>query len=210
MITARLLDRTFISLMLLGVLSVIDLGCLIACYLGLRAARISVKWLTLLVGLALTAMMLRSSVALLLSPAYSRAYLTESAIFGGLAFIVSVFAVAQWPSRHWYVATKGRFWRWLIRQSRAFFLYLRDHHTFFGWLTLLASTVHTVLIFPELDRVSSVEVWTGVVALIILAALTATGEWIAWATRSKRLSKNMRWWHLALTLGFIIAFAAHV
>jgi hypothetical protein len=186
------------------------MGCLLACYVGLRIARVPVKWPTLLMGFGLTALMLWTCFTLLLHPVFNRAYIGESSAFGILSFIVSVFTVAEWPSRQWYVGMKSRIWRWLARQSRTFFLYLRDHHQFFGWLTLLAATVHTVLLFPELNRVKVVEVWTGFAALVILAALTATGEWIAWATRNKRLPKNARWWHLALTLAFILAFAAHV
>lgn len=209
MLATWLLGRTTVSLFLLSILSVIALGCLVVCYIGLRVMRAPVKWLTLLIGLVLSGLMLWSCIALALHPVFSRAYLSGSLAFGDLAFIVAVFATAEWPLRRWYVAIKGRFWHWLTRQSRAFFLYLRDHHTFFGWLTLLASAAHTVLTFPELGSVSSIEVWTGVVALVALAALTVAGEWIAWATRHKRLSKRARWWHLALTLGFILAFAAH-
>lgn len=210
MLSSLLLHRTVVSLLALSILSAVDLTILLGCYAGLRMARISVKWPTLLIGWGLAALMVWSSAAMLLHPVFSRAYLTQSSLFGLLAFVVSVFSVAEWPSRQWYVATKGRVWRWLVAQSRAFFLYLRDHHQFFGWLTLLAAAVHTVLIFPELDRVSVVEVWTGMVALVVLALLTATGEWIAWATRVKRLPKQARWWHLALTVIFILAFAAHV
>ena len=209
MLSSLLLHRTVISLLLLGILSAVDMTILLGCYAGLRIARIPVKWPTLLVGGGLAALMLWSSGAMLLHPVFSRVYLRESSLFGILAFTVSVFSVAEWPSRRWYVATKGRVWRWLAGQSRQFFLYLRDHHQFFGWLTLLAASVHTALIFPELDRVSVVEVWTGVVALLTLALLTATGEWIAWATRTKRLPKQARWWHLALTFIFILAFAVH-
>ncbi|MGH2501122.1 MAG: hypothetical protein ACRDID_01265 [Ktedonobacterales bacterium] len=46
--------------------------------------------------------------------------------------------------------------------------------------------MHTVLIFPEVGRVSPLEVWTGMVAL------TVTGGRNTWATRNKRLASQAR------------------
>lgn len=209
MTAAWLLHRLMISVVALGVLSVVDMVVLLASYGTLRVMRIAPRWPTLLIGYGLTGLMLWAMWLTLLNPVSERRYIEWSALTGALAFIVSVFAVAEWPARGWYVGTKGRLWRWLTGQSRRFFLYLRDHHSFFGWLTLVAASVHTALIFPELGLVSAVEVWTGVVALALLAALAATGEWIAWATRTRRLAKGARWWHLALTVAFILAFAVH-
>lgn len=179
-------------------------------YGTLRVLRIAPRWPTLLIGYGLSALMLWALWLTLLNPFQGTRYIAWSSLSGGLAFIVSVFAIVEWPLRHWYVRAKRWGWGWIVRPSRNFLLYLRDHHAFFGWLTLLASAVHTVLIFPRLGIVSTYEVWTGAVALVLLAILAATGEWIERATRTKRLSSRMRWFHLALTFAFILAFAFHV
>jgi hypothetical protein len=204
-----ILQRALISALGLAVLSVVDMVVLLVSYGTLRVMRIPPRWPTLLMGYGLTRLMLWALWLALLTPFFEARYIAWSALTDGLSFIVSVFAVAEWPARGWYVGTKGWLWGWIVRPTRRFFLYLRDHHAFFGWLTLVAAAVHTALIFPELGRVSLYEVWTGVVALLLLAALAATGEWIARATRVKRLAPAARWWHLALTVAFIVAFAFH-
>jgi hypothetical protein len=205
-----IIERLIVSGIGLAVLAVVDMTALLASYRTLRVMRIPPRWPTLLIGYGLSTLMLWGLWLALLDPFYQSRYIAWSSLSGFLSFVVSVFAVAEWPVRGWYVGTKSWMWVWIVRPTRHFFLYLRDHHAFFGWLTLLAATIHTVLIFPALSRVSSYEVWTGVVALLLLAILTATGEWIARATGTKRLAPAARWWHLALTFAFIVAFAFHV
>jgi hypothetical protein len=209
-LTSILLRRLLASAVALPILAVVDVIMLVVSYGTLRVMRIPPRWPTLLIGYGLSTLMLWALWLTLVNPYTGGRFIAWSSLCGGLAFVVSIFAIVKWPTRLWYVWAKRRMGNWIIRPCRNFFLYLRDHHAFFGWLTLLASAVHTILIFPRLSSASTYEVWTGVAALVLLAVLAATGEWIAYATRTKHLSTRMRWLHLTLTFAFILAFAFHV
>jgi len=195
------------ALVILGCFDV--LGLLVG-YATLRACHVSVRWATWGVGLFIGGISVLACVGLLLhAQTGAVADVGLSNLLGYVSFLVAIYAATLWLTRHWYLLIKRQTLRWLARQSRHMLRYLRDHHRFFGWLVLLTATAHTVLLLPIVAHLSSYEVITGIVALALLAALTALGEWIEYRVRHKRLAPHARLWHSLLTIVFLVAFAFH-
>jgi hypothetical protein len=189
-----------------GILAAIDFFCLLLSYAVLRVLRISVHWITLFIGGLIAAAAVYACYTLL-TPNPTGQGLSNT--LGALSFLIAIFAIGQWLWRRWYLLAKSTPVRFVARASRGFFLYLRDHHRFFGWLVVLTATAHAVLLLPVIDQVSRTEVVTGVIALVLLAVLTGLGEWIELTVRHKRASRNLRWLHTALAIAFLAAFAVH-
>ncbi len=193
------------------ILGIADLAALLIGYAALRLLGVSVRWATWSVGLFIGGISLLACVDLLArrqSGAIANPGLSN--LLGYISFLVAIYAAALWLARRWFLAIKRGAFRWLAQQSRHVLRYLRDHHRFFGWLVLLAATAHTVLLLPVITHLASYEVITGVVALALLAILTALGEWIEYRVRHKRLAPHARLAHALLTIVFLVAFAFHV
>ena len=191
----------------LSILGAIDFFCLLVCYGCLKLARVPIGWVTVSIGLLIGGASVWLCGAAL--AAVTGADRGSSNAIGAVAFLIAVFALSQWITRQWYLVVKRTAIRPLARGSRGILMYLRDHHMFFGWLVLLTATAHAVILIPFWSHLSQYEVVTGFVALAVLAALTALGQWIELRVRRKLLAPNLRLLHTVLALAFFAAFALH-
>jgi hypothetical protein len=204
---AILLNRTILSCILIVIDSIFFVGG----YNVLRILRISVNWIVWLFGY----LIIVASIALCYSvstPAYTLHDVGYCNLLGVLSFDITVYAASQWVSRHWYVFIKKRVRSFAVQGSRNFFLFVRKHHAFFGWIVAAAAVGHMVAFFPILSETSNYEVVTGFIAIGILALSVLLGVWIWFVTsvQKKRTPKLIHTTHSILTIAFLLSLAAHI
>ena len=202
-----LLNRAILSSILIIVDSVFFLGG----YSVLRVLRISVNWVVWIFGY----LIIIASVALCYSvstPTYSLHDRGFGNLLGALSFLIALYAASQWISRHWYVFIKNRLHSFFVQQSRKFFLFVRRHHTFFGWIVAAAAVAHMAVYLPMLSEVRDYEIITCFIAIGILALSILLGIWI-WFVTSVRKQCTPRLIHKAhaiLTIAFLLSLVAHI
>jgi hypothetical protein len=199
----------FIRFVVLVVLSVIDYVCLLGSYSLLRLFRISVRWVTWLIGISLIIVSIFFGLSLV-APVGVAPDIGTSNLLGFIAFLIAIDSWAQWITRRGYLALKNLKLQWAAKRVRGAFLFLREHHQFLGWLVVITALAHVVYFLPILARVSLYEVVTGFVALALLALGTGLGWWIELAVRKKRASQKLRLFHLLVAIAFMLAFIVHV
>jgi len=202
-----LLNRTILSCILIAIDSVFFL----AGYSTLRVLRISVNWVVWVLGY----MIIVASVALCYSistPTYSFRDIGFGNLLGAFSFLITMYAASQWISRHWYVFIKKRTLPFIVQQSRNFFLFVRKHHTFFGWIVAIAAVAHMAVFLPFLSEVRGYEIVTGFIAMGILTLSVLLGVWIWFVTRIRKLRtpKLAYTAHSVLTVAFLLALVAHI
>jgi hypothetical protein len=180
-------------------------------YSLLRVLRISVNWVVWIFGylIIVASAVLCYSVA---APVYSLLGARTGNVLGILSFLIAMYAVSQWISRHWYVFVKKRTLRFVAQQSRDFLLFVRKHHTFFGWIVAAAAVGHTAVYLPRLSEVRDYEVITGFIAIGLLALAILFGVWIWFVTsiRKQRIPKVIHSVHTILTFAFLLVLVAHI
>ena len=206
---ARVSPTHFIArLVEVSALAIADLAGLMISFFALRALRLPVRLAVWGVGLAIAAVSVALCARLLLQ-SQAGATLTFSNALGILGILIAVYAISQWILRQGYDLIKQQGIPAAARLARDALLFLREHHQFFGWLTLVAGAAHAVSLFPILGRFPLTKVLTGAFSLGLLALLVGLGEWIAYAVRKHRLSPQARLIHALVSLGFLVALGLH-
>ena len=192
-------------------LIVLNSVCFLGGYSLLRVLRISVNWVVWIFGYLI---IVASAVVCysVVSPVYSLSDGSGGKILGILSFLIALYALSQWASRHWYVFIKKRALSFIAQQSRNFLLFARKHHTFFGWIVAAAAVAHMAVYLPRLSEVRDYEVVTGFIAIGLLALSIPFGVWIWFVTsvRKQRMPKVIHSVHTVLTFAFLVALVAHI
>ncbi len=204
---STLLNRTIMGCILIA----IDSACFIGGYGMLRSLHISADWVVWALGF----MLIIASLAI--GYAYVTATLTSrdfhlSNTFGELSFYITAFAAGQWIIRRWYLIVKKRTKSWLAQQSRLFLMFVRKHHSFFGWLVFAGAVAHMVVFLPNITEEHGYEIVTGFIAIGILALSVLLGLWV-WFVRSirkQRLPRTIQTIHSLLSIAFLIAVVIHI
>jgi hypothetical protein len=204
---AVLLDRAILSCILLAVASVFFLGG----YSILRALRISVNWTVWIFGYVIIV----ASVAVcyvVSTPTYSLRDVGYGNLLAVFSFGIAGYAASQWVSRHWYVFIKKHTRSFIVKGSRNFFLFVRKHHMFFGWIVVAAAVAHMVVYLPIFAAANNYEIVTGFIAIGILALSVLLGLWIWFVTsvQKKRTPRFVHATHSLLTIAFLVALAIHI
>ena len=202
-----LINRAILSCILLTIDSVFFLGG----YSVLRVLRIPVNWVVWILGY----LIIVASAALCYSvstPTYTLHDRGFGNLLGVLSFLIALYAASQWISRHWYVFIKKRPISFLVQQSRNFFLFVRKHHTFFGWIVAIAAVAHMAVYLPMLAEARGYEIVTGFIAMGILILSILLGIWIWFVTKIRKLRtpKLVHKTHSILTVAFLLALVAHI
>ena len=203
----QLYHALFKSCILIALNSVFFLGG----YSLLRMLRISVNWVVWIFGY----LIITASAVLcytVFNPMYSLPDGPGGNILGMLSFLIALYAVSQWIGRHWYVFVKRRALPFVAQRSRDFLLFVRKHHTFFGWIVAAAAVAHMAVYLPRLSEVREYEVVTGFIAIGLLALAIPFGVWIWFVTsiRKQRIPKVVHSVHTILTFAFLLALVAHI
>lgn len=202
-----LLNRAVLSCILIA----IDSMFFIASYSILCALKISVNWIVWIFGY----LIIIASIALCYSVSdntYSLRNMSYGNLLGAFSFLITVYAASHWVSRRWYVFIKQRALSFFVQRSRTFFLFVRKHHTFFGWIVAAAAGAHMAVYLPMLFYAQRYEIITGFIAIGILALSVLLGVWIWFVTsiRKQRPPRLVHRVHSLLTIAFLLALAAHI
>lgn len=208
----RPVETMFTRSVLLLILCGFDFCFLLTSYGVLRVLRISVNWMTWIVG----SLIITASVALCLAialPNLLPGQAKESGnLLGALAFFVAVYAASQWTTRQWYLRVKKGAGQWLKQSSKNVLMFLRKHHIFFGWVVGAGSVAHMIFFFPILEQIDFYEEVTGFIAMGILALIVLLGAWLWIETtlRRRRMPKAVHTIHSALTIAFFVVLFLHI
>ena len=194
---------------LVTVISTIDFFCLIGSYGLLRLLRISVNWITWIIGTFLIVVSALFCLSLVV-PIGISADVGTSNLLGVIAFLIAIDSWSQWIARRSYLLFKKGALPWLTQRVRNAFLFLRKQHQFLGWLVVITATAHALYFLPILARVSLYEVVTGFIALVILGLGAGLGWWIELVVRRKRASQRLRLLHFVVAFVFVLAFIVHL
>jgi hypothetical protein len=202
-----LTERIILSCILISLDSIFFIGG----YGILRLVHISADWVTWIIGFVLIVASLAIGYAWITVDLTSRDRLFSN-LFGVLSFGIAVYAAGQWIVRHWYLFAKK--WRgsFLARQSRAFLIFIRKQHIFFGWLVAVGAVAHMIVFLPQINQERGYEIVTGFIAIGILALSVLLGLW-TWYIRSVRKQKISPWifnLHSLLSIAFLLAVAIHL
>jgi hypothetical protein len=204
---STLLDRTIMGCILIA----LDSACFVLGYGLLRFLHISADWVVWALGFVLIV------ASLALAYAYVTATLTSrdfhlSNTFGEWSFYIAVFAAGQWIIRQWYLIVKKHTKAWLAQQSRLFLIFVRKHHSFFGWLVFAGAVAHMVVFLPNIAEEHGYEIVTGFIAIGILVLSILLGLWI-WFVRSirkQRPPKMIQTIHSWLSIAFLVVVVLHI
>ncbi|HEY7414795.1 MAG TPA: hypothetical protein VH593_06360 [Ktedonobacteraceae bacterium] len=206
-ISELVVSRFLLTSILVG----IDMVLFIGGYGLLRAIRVSVNWITWIIG----AMIIAASMTLCIS-IIAPQILTVSRgvgnVLGGLSFLITMYAAMQWVARKWFIFIKSRTIAFIVKATRNFLMFLRKQHIFFGWLVGTAALAHMAVYLPVLTNTRGYEIITGFVAIGILAVIAALGAWmwIVTTLKKQRMPQTVHTIHAALTIAFLVALAAHI
>lgn len=207
----RPVETLLLKSVLLLILCGLDFGFLVGGYGILRVLRISVNWVTWLLGSLLIALSAGVCLAMVM-PGLAPWWLGRGAnLVGAFSFLIAIYAASQWVTRQWYVQVKRQAGKWLIQASKNTLLFLRKHHLFFGWIVVAGAIGHMAFFLPSLSSIRVSEEITGFLAISILALMVILGMWVWIASRRKLpLPKAVRTLHSALTIAFLIVLFLHV
>jgi len=99
-----------------------------------------------------------------------------------------------------------------VKGARTILLFVRKHHTFFGWVVTLTALGHMVAYLPVLSGVQQYEVITGFIALGILALSVLLGMWIWFqvTVRKQRMPQTVHTIHAILAIAFFVVLLLHM
>lgn len=208
----RPVEAIVIRSVLLLILCGISFCFLLGGYGALRVLRISVNWITWIIGSFIIALSVGVCLAIIMPGVAPRLPAPGSKLVGLFSFFIAVYAASQWVTRQWYVQIKRQAGKWLAQSSKNVLMFLRKHHQFFGWIVAAGAVGHMVFFFPILSRISYYEEVTGFIAIGILALIVLLGVWLwiesAW--RKRRMPKGVHTLHAALTIAFFIVLFLHI
>ena len=194
------------------ILATIDFFILLGSYGFLRLIHFSANWATWLIG----SLIILDSALLCLSyifPLHLIQYRRTENILGMLAFLIAVYAAAQWVTRKWYIIIKKQASAGVVQGSRSVLMFLRKHHEFFGWVIFCAALAHTVFFLPSVFSigVKNYEYITGFITLGILSISVVLGVWMWARTRLRlRVPKTLHNVHALLTIAFFVVLFIHM
>lgn len=200
------LTRFLIAPVLIG----IDLVFFIGGYGLLRAIRVSVNWITWVIG----TMIIAASVVLCVSAVAPQLLTVNRGVgnfLGALSFLIAIYAALQWVARKWFVFIKTHTVAFIVKATRNFLMFLRKQHIFFGCLVAIAAIAHMAVYIPVLAN-GGYEIITGFVAIGILAIIAILGAWmwVVTTVKKQRMPRTIHTIHSALTIAFLVALAAHI
>lgn len=206
--TETILIRSALLLILCG----FDFCFLLTSYGILRVLRISVNWITWIIGSLIITTSIAVCIRVALPSLLPEQLNAGGKLLGTLAFFVAVYAASQWITRQWYLRVKKDAGQWLKRSSKNVLMFLRKHHILFGWVVGAGSVAHMVFFFPILERISFYEEVTGFIAIGILALIVLLGVWLWIETtlRRRRMPRVAYTIHSALTIAFFAVLFLHV
>ncbi len=205
----QLITRLVGILILFVVLGTIDFSFLLLSYGVLRLLRISVNWVTWLVG-ALIILASGYTCLLVFFPSTNIRDAGLSNVMGAFSFLIAVHSGSQWTTRRWYLVVKKGTAFWMTKATREVLLFLRKHHQFLGWLVLITAEAHTFYFLQYISRSPSFKIITGFIALALLLIIAILGLWIDYRKRKKRVTQKARRVHALLTIALFAAFVVHV
>jgi hypothetical protein len=200
------IHRLILVCVFLIVAGCIDALFFVASYGILRAVRIPVRWVTLAIGWLLIALSIGATVMLPFSATAS----SVGILMGVFSFGVGIFALGEWVARRWYVTVKRASLAFVTRTARNFYLFVRQHHNFFGWIVLITATAHSLAFLPLLGRISFGAVWSGALAWIVVTLLFGIGLIVDQMVKRKRRFAQIRLWHIGIALAFFAAIIIHI
>ncbi|HEX7733607.1 MAG TPA: hypothetical protein VF458_02045 [Ktedonobacteraceae bacterium] len=207
----RLIDPIFAKAVLFLILSAFDVFFLLTGYGLLRALRVSVNWVTWLIGGFLITLSLAACLAVLQPGLFPSRFRIIGNPIGAIAFFIAVYAASQWITRQWFLRVKQSASQWLKQFSKNILIFLRKHHVFFGWIVAAGSLAHMVFFMPVLTRISLYEEITGFIALGTLALMALLGAWLWIMSLCKqRMPRIVHTIHALLTIVFFIALLLHI
>ncbi|HVU68611.1 MAG TPA: hypothetical protein VHD63_15860 [Ktedonobacteraceae bacterium] len=189
-----------------------DFGFLVISYGVLRVLRISVNWITWIIGSAIMLVGLAFCLSMFQPALFPEQIRRLGNPMGAIAFLVAVYTASQWITRQWYLRIKKDAGRWLKNASKNVLIFLRKHHVFFGWIVATGSLVHLVFFLPDLRRISLYEEITGFIAIGILALMVLLGLWL-WieaTLRRRRMPRPVHTIHAVLTIAFFVVLFLHI
>lgn len=204
---SRILAKSILFLILGG----FNLGFLLASYGILRALRISVNWITWIVGSLIIIISGAMCLAIMRPGLLPSQFRTIGNPIGAVACMVAVYAASQWIGRQWFLRMKGAR-QWLKQFSKNVLMFLREHHMFFGWVVGAGAIAHMVFFLPSLVRISLYEEITGFIAIGILALIALLGLWlwIETSLRKQRMPRMMHTIHSILAIAFFVVLFLHI
>jgi hypothetical protein len=188
-------------------LAVILWGASVGAFHIFRNIGLSPDAFTVAAGGALIALSGAATIALPVDGGLARGF---SALLAAAASLVTVYSVARWATRRWYITVARRVNRAAETRLRALVLWTRRQHGLFGWVILATATAHAVYFLPHLAQAPTLRVVTGVCAWILLTCLIAIGMYISRRAKAGRPVRGMRPVHVGLAVAFVVALLVHV
>src|SRR2546421_1069443 len=111
----RPVDVILMRSVLLLILCGLDFGFLLVGYSVLRVLRVSVNWVTWIVGSFIIELGLGVCVATLIPGLAPGGAGRAGNLLGALSFLIAVYAASQWIIRQWYVSIKRLAGKWLAQ-----------------------------------------------------------------------------------------------
>ena len=208
----RPVEALFTRSVLLLILCGFDFCFLLTSYGVLRVLRVSVNWITWIAGSLIIAVSVAVCLAVLWPHLLPTQLRGEGNLVGLVALFVAVYAASQWVMRQWFLRVKKDAGQWLKQSSKDVLIFLRKHHTFFGWIVGAGAAAHMVFYLPRLVQISLYEEITGFIAIGILALITLLGVWL-WiesSLRKKRMPQAIHTLHSSLAIAFFIVLFLHI
>lgn len=192
-----------LSLILFSILSIIGSFFFIGIYAALRVLRISVNWVTWMVGTVIMVASIVLSFSALIS-GHPMALSRYSSLLGGVSSLVAIFSAGQWVIRRWYVSIKRYAASSLVKWSKDLLLFLRRYHPFFGWIVTLTAVAHMIYYLPMLSRFTPYEIITGFIAMgvLVISVLLGYSIWLQTTVRKQRVLKRTYTIHSILAIAF--------
>ena len=201
-----LMNRLVITLVALMIAGSIDIVFFTASYGLLRLMCIPVRWVTLAIGWFVITV---GVVATLAGPFYPSA-IGLAGIMGVFSFGIGIYALEEWVARRWYLTVKRGSLAFITRSARDFYLFVRQHHNFFGWIVLLTASAHSILLLLQVNQLHFGAVWSGFLAWGIAGVLFMLGLIADRAMRRKQIFAGLRVWHIGFSLAFFTAIIIHI
>ena len=208
----RPLESILTRSLLLFILCGFDFCFLLTSYGVLRVLRISVNWITWIIGSLIIAASAGTCLAIAWPHLLPRQFQEGENVLALVAFLVTVYAACQWLTRQWYLRVKKDAGQWLKQSSKNVLMFLRQHHIFFGCVVGAGALAHMVFFVPLLARINRYEEITGFIAIGILALLALLGVWL-WiesALLKRRMPRIVHTVHASLTIAFFIILFLHI
>lgn len=194
------------KILLLGVLSLILWSVSVGAFHLLRNAGVSTDVFTTVVGGVLIALSVGATAAMPFAGGPARGFTN---LLAAAAALVTVYSVARWATRRWYIAVSRRMSRAAEARLRALVQWTRRQHGLFGWVVLATATAHALYFIPRLAAEPTNRVITGVCAWILLVCLIALGLYMARRARAGRPARGLRWVHVGLAITFVVVLVVH-